>query len=138
MVPLGEFLGDMTDEVVQYGEKARIIEFVTTGAKAYAFKIDMGNGESKEVCKSKGFELNYETGQSINMTKMIEFVMKRCNGEYTGEEEEDVVTVINRGIRKTKDHQLVTQTVQKTFQLIVDKRKIVPGSYNTCPFGYQI
>ena len=65
----------MTDEVTKnYGEKARIVEFVSTGAKAYAYKVDMGDGTFQYDCKVKGFKLDYETGESINMRSMIDLV----------------------------------------------------------------
>ena len=45
-VELGDFLGDWTDEIEKdYGEGAKITEFVSTGAKSYAYTVTLPNGE---------------------------------------------------------------------------------------------
>ena len=132
MVELGDYLGWMTDELKDYGEKARILEFVSTGAKSYSYVIDKGDGTLHSVTKVKGFSLNCETEKKIDMPKMVEMVKQKCDKGVIKD-----VTITNMGIRRTKEHQLVTQTVKKTFQVTADKRKIVPGTYETRPFGFH-
>ena len=128
MVPSGNFLGQMTDEIAKdFGEKARIVEFVSTGAKCYGLKIDIGDGTIRYIVKSKGFELNYETGQRINMQTMVDMVQKK--GEPS-------INITGTGIRRTADHQLTTRTVKKTLRLTVDKR-IVLSNNQTKPFGMK-
>ena len=130
MVPLGPYLGDMTDEITsKYGKNARIIVFACTGPKSYGIMIDKGDG-TLPICevKSKGFYLDYATGQLISMNKMIDMAKNKCAS----------VVTTGRGIRRTKDHQLVTRTVTKTIRNTANKRKCIPNTYITCPFGYLI
>lgn len=132
-VKLGDFLGEMTDEVAdRYGKEARIVEYASTGAKSYGFKVKKEDGNFEYECKSKGFHNDYETGKCIYLDKMIGMVKKKCN---YGESE--VVTVHGTGIRRTKEHQLTTRPVTKTFQMTANKQKVIPGTYEMRPFGYQ-
>ena len=129
MVPLGPYLGDMTDEITsKYGKNARILEYACTGAKSYGLTIDKGDG-ALPICevKSKGFTLDYATGQLINMNRIIDMAKNKCAS----------VVITGRGIRRTKDHQLVTGTVTKTMKNTVNKRKVIPDTFDTCPFGFE-
>ena len=45
----------MTDEVAkEYGEGARITEYVSTGPKSYAYAVTTADGEKRGDVKSKG------------------------------------------------------------------------------------
>lgn len=58
----GCMLGEWTDEL----SGDNIVEFISTGPKSYAYKTSKG----KTVCKIKGFTLNYENSQKLNMDEM--------------------------------------------------------------------
>lgn len=84
MPPLGDFLGQMKDEVVDdYGPGAYIIEYVSGGPKNYAIKIYIpSTGETVTKVKVKGISLNFETSKLINfdtMKKMILNGIKKNN-----------------------------------------------------------
>ena len=66
MVPLGEYLGEMTDELAEYGEEARLIMYVCTGAKSYGFSVRKADGTIVYCIKSKGFTLNWENGNNMS------------------------------------------------------------------------
>ena len=63
-IPLGDFLGDFTDEV----EGDPIIEFASGGAKNYGYETRGGKVE----CKVRGFSLNYRN-------KLLNFYALRDN-----------------------------------------------------------
>ena len=73
-IPLtGEYLGDLMDELScnKIGCKGCktghwIIDFVSYGAKNYAYKLNTG----EVVCKVPGFSLNYSTSQIVNLDSM--------------------------------------------------------------------
>ena len=132
MVPVGKFLGQMTDEIKQYGPRARIVEFVSTGAKSYGIKIEKENGDFIEIVKSKGFTLSYAISKHINMGKMIDFVKKKCIEGVTTEE-----FVFSRGIRTQRNHEITTNPIRKTFKVTANKRIVIPGdTFETYPFGF--
>lgn len=64
----GDYLGNMTNELEEYGPNAYISEFVAGGPKNYAYKviINQENREEKTVCKVKGIRLNYVNSQIVN------------------------------------------------------------------------
>ena len=131
-VPLGCFLGDMTDEVSKdYGGGARITEYVSTGPKSYAYKVQKADGGVACTTKSKGFTLDYRTGQVLNFEKMRAFV-----DAYVKEGRREKVEVDGKGIRRTKTHEIVTKNVPKTFTVTANKRKVMRGRFITYPYGY--
>lgn len=119
----GELLGDLTDEL---DEGTWITEFVSTGPKSYAYKLNNG----KTVCKVKGFSLGYATSKIINfhslkravydgkeiMTRPLQFIIG---------EKHDITT------RQWKDGE------GKKFKLTFDKRIVERGEneINTKPFS---
>ena len=65
--PLGDFLGELTNELDgnQY-----ITEFLASGPKAYSFKTNKG----QEICKIRGFTLNYKNSKLINFNSVKQIV----------------------------------------------------------------
>ncbi len=49
--PTGSFLGDMTNELDEYGQGSFIEEFVSTGPKVYAYAVRTGDGKRRETVK---------------------------------------------------------------------------------------
>ncbi|KAG5875837.1 hypothetical protein JTB14_016429 [Gonioctena quinquepunctata] len=61
-VPLGSFLGEMTDELVEYGEGSFITDFVSGGPKLYAYHgHPMLKNKTVGIIKMEGITLNYNT-----------------------------------------------------------------------------
>ena len=131
-VPIGNFLGDMTNELADYGEGAGISEYISTGPKSYAYAVKKSDGSTACAVKSKGFTLDYQTGQILNMEKMKQMVFK-----YVEEGAVDRLEIESQGIRRTKAHDVVTLTVKKTFGVTANKRKFLDNSYMTYPYGYM-
>jgi hypothetical protein len=48
--PTGNFIGDMTDELEEYGCGSYITEFVCGGPKNYAFKVFSTKDNTKKQC----------------------------------------------------------------------------------------
>ncbi|KAJ8024303.1 hypothetical protein HOLleu_37008 [Holothuria leucospilota] len=70
--PIGNSLGDMTDELRKpYGEGSYITEFVSGGPQNYAYKVFRpDNQSSTRVCKVRGITLNFASEQQINFESM--------------------------------------------------------------------
>jgi hypothetical protein len=69
---LGDYLGDLTDEVPDN----RIIEFVTDGPKNYAYKIARPNKDGNTtICKVRGITLNYKNSLAINFDTIKDMVI---------------------------------------------------------------
>ena len=73
---LGDYLGDLTDEVPDN----RIIEFVTGGPKNYAYKIARPDKDGNTtICKVRGITLNYKNSLIINFDTIKDMVIN--NGD---------------------------------------------------------
>ena len=70
--PLGDFLGDLTNEV-PHGE---ITQFVTAGPKNYAYTVATEDGK-QTVCKVKGITLCFKTALVINFDTIKSMVVDK-------------------------------------------------------------
>ena len=72
-IKCGDKLGDMTNEL---GPDEYIEEFVSGGAKNYAYKICKPDGTTKTVCKVRGITLNYTSAQIVNFDTIRDMILK--------------------------------------------------------------
>lgn len=127
-IPTGDYLGEMTDELAEYGPGSYIVEFVSGGPKTYAYLVWSTNKNAfVEVCKIKGLTLNLNTSKKLNFTQLKEMVLSEV--KMTLETSE------NR-IRRTKDKNVITTKENKFFRVTGPKRRH-EGKYDTLPFGYR-
>ena len=120
-VPVGDYLGQLTDEL-NYGE--HVVEFISGGPKNYSYLTNAG----EEVCKVRGFTLNYQNSRLINFDSV-----KRVVLEQSGEK---IYTVPEMKIvRDRKRRKLNNQEQRKGYQMVYTKRVILPN-LDTIPFGY--
>jgi hypothetical protein len=132
-VPVGNFLGEMTDELEGYGPGSYISEFVSAGPKNYAYEVTTPGKEGKEHCvKVKGFTLDNQAAQLLNFETMKEMVRK-----YVEEEIRDTLTINQSRIGRTVAREVVTFPQTKRYKVVYDKRAIRDG-YVTYPYGYLL
>ena len=120
---LGDYLGDLTDEVPD----GDIIQFVTGGPKNYAYKVQKGYDIST-VCKVRGITLNYKNSLQITYNTIKDMVL----GSW-----DDIITVCDdfKIVRDRKTSNLLTTSQQKQYQIVFDKR-VVKSDLSTVPYGY--
>ncbi|XP_054259601.1 uncharacterized protein LOC128984320 [Macrosteles quadrilineatus] len=127
-VPTGDYLGEMTDELVDYGPGSYITELVSGGPKTYAYLVWSTNQQKLiPVCKIKGLTFNFKTSKVVNFEKLREMILSEVKQSIEIEE--------NR-IRRTRDRDIVTITESKVFKITGPKRRY-EGQYDTLPFGYR-
>ena len=68
-LPLGDFLGDLTDEV----SEGSMTHFVSGGPKNYAYRVATESG-TKTVCKVRGITLNYKNALDTNFDTVSKLV----------------------------------------------------------------
>lgn len=122
-VKTGCLLGEWTDEL----SGNYITDWVSTGPKSYAYLKNKGN----EICKIKGFFLNYETSQFLNYKTLTKMVKKECKG----------VTIVdeNKITRDPKTKNIINKYQEKLFSFDYDKRvinKLNNEHIDTLPYGY--
>lgn len=125
---LGDYLGDLTDELIDYGENSYICEAVFTSEKSYAFRVKRHGKEDKIECKVKGLNLNYENSGKVNFAEMKNLVLENRNGE---------VKLNNRVILRTGSSTVYSTQQEYTFKVNATKRtKVGIDMINTLPYGY--
>ena len=126
--PLGDYLGELTNEVTgEYGEGMYITDFVCVGPKNYAYQINNG----KQKCKIRGFTLNYKNSQVLNFETMKEMVLNLDN--------RITVKIVNESkiSREPHTHRMFNKREEKSYQVVYDKRIIMDEGADTIPFGYH-
>ena len=121
--PLGDFLGQLTDELGGH----YITEFVSAGPKNYAYR--MSNGEC--CCKVKGFSLNNTNSAKINFDTMKEEVFQFCRGEGSS----GIKTSMKKICRDKHHFRLYNRDEHKAYQVVYEKRVIMPNK-DTIPYSY--
>ena len=128
--PLGNFLGDLTDELDsgQY-----IVKFVSTGPKSYAYILNDGT----EVCKVRGFSLNYTASQVINFSSMKEIIHdSEQQLQNDPKNLKSLYTCKKSKITRDKHLGLIYNKPEiKCFRAIYTKR-VVKEDLSTVPYGY--
>ena len=128
LLPTGEFLGELTDELCEYGDRVSIDEFVSGGPKNYAYTVKKCSDGTLvgRCCKVKGVTLNAENSTLVNFESLKHLVT---------EEPEKEITVTNKRIARTKEHLVVTRPESKTWRVVYNKRQKQPD-YTTLPWGW--
>lgn len=126
-VPTGSSLGQLTDELEEYGPGSYITEFASAGPKNYSYTVfSPTTGQYHQTCKVKGFNLNHQVAQHINAEVMKEMVQ--------GETES--VVIEQEQIRRSNTYQLVTKTEAKVYRVCLEKRKF-GNSHDSEPYGFK-
>jgi hypothetical protein len=129
--PLGSFLGDMTSEIAEYGDKAYIDLFVSGGPKHYAYRVRKEDGSTVEKIKIRGFTLSHATANKLNLQTLVEKVadyVYRMNNEKK-------YTVVNQPrIARTENRAVVTRQAVKKHQIDYNKRWLLED-FTTNPYG---
>jgi G:T-mismatch repair DNA endonuclease (very short patch repair protein) len=134
MPPTGSYLGQFTDELVckEVGcsgcpEGHWIKEFVSCGAKNYAYKLNTG----QTFCKVRGFCLNHQNSQILNFESM-----KKALFSWHKNEPEEFVTVSTMILRNQHQPQVFNKTISKKYGVVYDKRQ-VQDNLTTLPYGFR-
>lgn len=126
----GPLLGDLTNELIAYGENAYITSFVSGGPKFYAFTVRKSDGSETNVCKVKGIRMNFKNTQIINFDSVKELV------ENDGLDDDNILTVSELNITRTIFHDVVTREELKTVRPVYTKRWFV-DNYYSLPYGFK-
>lgn len=133
LIPTGTSLGEMTNELSDYGPDAYISEFVSGGPKNYGYKVS-GTRDGKDVTcmKVRGITLTNTASKTVNIK-----ILKQMVYDLAKKDRITTFDIVSRRINvNRKNRQIVTKTVSKKFRIVYDKRIIGPN-FTTFPYGYQ-
>ena len=117
---LGEFVGDMTDEL----NGGYITEFVSNGPKNYGYKTSDGN----RVVKVKGFTLNHHTSKTITFDTMKDLALSTENKVLK-------VTDGHKIVKDLKNMKINTVAYTKSYRKVFDKR-VLQNDNTSLPYGF--
>lgn len=127
-LPLGDYLGDLTDELYGYGEGSFISEAVFSAEKSYAYIVKVPNEDDAIVCKVKGITLNHQAAQKINFESMKNLVLNERN---------KCISLDKNNILRTNDSRVFTAQQDYKFKVNSNKRiKIGVDKIETRPYGF--
>ena len=122
--PVGDFLGDLTDEL----DGKHIVEFVSAGPKNYAYLLNDGDTQ----CKVKGFTLNHQNAKKINFRTMCsEVFLWHFHGNTLGTKLENSRQIC----RDPKNQKVYNRRQLKSYSVVYDKRRVL-ANMDTVPYGY--
>lgn len=125
---LGDYLGDLTDELIDFGENSWISEAVFTSEKSYALNIKTPGKPDSVVCKAKGIDLSHGNSIEVNFESMKKLVLEDRHGE---------IKLENRVILRSGDSLVYSTHQQYKFKVNATKRvKVGVEQIDTLPFGY--
>ena len=123
--PLGDYLGDLTDEL-DPGDY--ITTFISGGPKNYAYITNNG----KSQIKIRGITLDYAATKKINLDVMRHLVHSHVNCHT---EEKVTVDIPFKITRDKKEKNIVTKRMKKDYRIVYNKR-VITENYGTLPYGY--
>ena len=123
--PLGDYLGDLTDEL----NGGYITMFLSGGPKNYAYVTNTGEA----IQKIRGLSLTYDACKTLNIGTMRDLVESYV---VDGARNEKVtINIPNKITRDKKEKQIVTKRTKKDYRVVYNKR-VVNENYETVPYGY--
>jgi hypothetical protein len=119
---LGDYLGDLTDEVPDN----RIIEFITGGPKNYAYKIARPDKDGNTTkCKVRGISLNYKNSLTINFDTIKDMVINN----------RDDVKTVRDDYKILRPQETTYRTSRQRLQDSL-RQRVVMQDYSTRPYGF--
>jgi hypothetical protein len=71
------------------------------------------------------------------VNKLNFFTLKRLIKLFLKDRTREHITVTASGLRKTKDRNIVTKVINKTYRVCYDKCRVLPSG-QTVPFGFLV
>ena len=127
VVPLGDYLGDLTDEL----EGKTCTKFVSGGPKNYALEVKDTSDVVSAILKVKGLTQTAKTISILNVKQMIKMAV------YYGIGRQLELQVPQFQITCDKKQRVQSRYSDKVYRIVSEKRWIRPKTYRTFPYGYM-
>jgi hypothetical protein len=128
-IPNGAYLGELTDELAEYGPGSFITRFSSGGPKNYGYRVAIcGDRENTvDVCKVRGLTLCHKALQTVNYN-----VIERL----TVEGGDPVAVVTDSKIVRIKHFKIASRRESKLYRVVYTKRRKT-DNHDTLPYGFK-
>ena len=126
-VTIGDYLGDLTDELEESDSGCSIDEFFSGGPEKYAFSV-ICPSTCKRItkCKVNGITLNYENTKVVNFTSLRIMILENA----------PPVHVHNpKKIKRKHGGIVVSEQKTKEYNVVFKKRRLTE-TFDSLPYGY--
>jgi len=131
-VPLGNFLGELTDEIPA---GSRCQKIVCCGCKSYGLEIVDADGTLKHIVKVKGLSLTSEASSCLDFNRMEEMIRAfASNSQGPDTQTQMVPQTVFRPISRF-NQSMTSRNYEKKFQITSIKRYHL--GFETHPYGYK-
>ena len=122
--PLGNYLGELTDEL----NGDYITTFISGGPKNYAYCTKNGKTDTK----IRGITLDYTTLKKLNPNVVRALVHLHVNCKT---EAKVTINIPFKITRDKKEKNIISKKTKKDYRIVYDKR-VITENYETLPYGY--
>ena len=128
---IGDFLGDMTDEIEKdYGPESYIDRFASGGPKNYAYTVVTPNGIEIKT-KIKGLNITSGIKSQLDFECVNEFAKEYRKGNNLVKEVDQLQ------FRADPKHDVYTKIFLKKYRSVSEKRMVIEnGPIHTLPYGF--
>jgi hypothetical protein len=123
-----DYLGNLTDELEEFGSGSFIEEFVSGGPKNYAFMVFCpATGKRTSKYKVKGITLNYNNSEVVNFTSLRNIIL----------EDDTPLQVHNpKKIKRKHVGVVVLEPETKEYKVVFKKRWLM-DDFDSLPYGHD-
>jgi len=121
-------LGDLTDELEEFGFGSYIGQFVSGCPKNNAFSVfSPSTGKRTTKCKIKGITLNYDNSKAVNFTSLRNMIL---------EDNTPLHVHSPRKIKRKHGGIVVSEREKKEYKVVFKKRRLM-DEFDSFPYGYD-
>lgn len=129
--PLGDYLGDLTDETPNNA----ITHFVTGDPNNYAYNLLKPNKKGQtSVCKVRGITLNYRNLLDINFETISKMVCAKTSDSVIKWPLTVKVVDEHKRCRDRRSGNIITKTEAKDYKIVFDRR-VITASFKLLSYG---
>ena len=113
----GYYLGDLADELEEFGSGSYVEEFVSSGPITYEFSIfSPSTGKRTTKCKVKGITLNYDNSNVVNFTSLRNMILEDNTALHVH---------IPTKIKRKHGGVVVSEPEKKEYKVVFKKRRLM-------------
>ncbi len=136
---LGYYLGEMTDELTEYGEGAKIVSFSSGGPKNYGYQVKDSKGMYHQQIKIKGISFNRAVVNELQYQHLKRHAVQYLMNTYMGNTNPvRVQQVPQLQFQADAQHRVTSRQFLKKYKVVYSKRiPLIGQDFRTIPYGFK-